>query len=77
MSAKKIMANYVAGSSNVDVNPSAVASVVAGVLNAMGFQQNGGTGDGDTPGGSRSGGTSGSTSRYRKLVIANAWVSCS
>ena len=48
------MANNVVGTGTVD--PSAVASVVSGVLNAMGFQQNGGAGD--TPSGSGSCSTS-------------------
>lgn len=63
------MANNVAGTGTGIIDQSAVASVVSGVLNAMGFQQSGGAGD--TPSSSGNGGSSvSSNSRYQKLVIA-------
>ena len=50
------------------VDPSAVASVVTGVLNAMRFQQNSGTAD--TPGGSGvCPAAVNNNSRNRKLVL--------
>ena len=53
------MANInIAANANGTVDPSAVASVVTGVLSAMGFQQSSvGEGGGDTSSGSGSSGT--------------------
>ena len=49
------------------VDPLAIASVVTGVLNAMGFQHNSGTAD--TPGGSGVCAAAVNNSRNQKLVM--------
>jgi len=48
--------NSIAGNANGTVDPSAVASVVTGVLSAMGFQQSSAGGGGDTSSGNGSSG---------------------